>query len=38
VQISDKSEVFTADHYKPGYRVIEFHEDGFRTWVRYIWN
>ncbi len=38
VQISDKSESFAADHYRPGYRVIEYHDEGIRTWVRYIWD
>lgn len=37
LQISDKSEAFAIDHFRPGYRVIEFHNEGFRTWVRYIW-
>lgn len=36
VQISDKTLEFTPDHYKPAYRMLDWDDGTFKTWVRYL--
>ncbi len=36
VQISDKTLEFTPDHYKPAYRMLEWDDGTFKSWVRYL--
>lgn len=36
VQISDKTLEFTPDHFKPAYRMLDWDDGTFKTWVRYL--
>lgn len=36
VQISDKTLEFIPDHYKPAYRMLDWDDGTFKTWVRYL--